>query len=336
MKTPRFRALVLSAGQGTRLRPLTAFIPKPLLPVRGAAALAHTIDQLAAMGCEGVAVNLHHRGEMIRESLGDSYNGVPLTFSIEEQLLGTLGALGPLREFLGAAEQVVIINGDSLCRWPLRGLLRRHVRSGAEATMLVSKRAAPGPYGGGVGVIHHKWVESLRPGGVDGENVERRVFMGAHMISPHLLQRVPDGPANFVPDLYEPLLAAGGKIAALESSRKWHDLGTPERYRRAVLDWGRGRTWRDPDSEVSDGAKIKGSVIEQDAFIKSEALVSASVVLPGARIGTGCRVIESVVGPGVELPPHTTVERRLVTLVKADVAASKDASVVGGLVYEPI
>lgn len=336
MKKPRLRALVLAAGHGTRLRPLTAFIPKPLLPVRGAAALAHTIDQLVALGCEAVAVNLFHRGEMIRESLGDSYGGVPLTFSIEEELLGTLGALGPLRGFLGEAEQILVVNGDSLCRWPLRGLVRRHLRSGARATMLVSKRADPALFGGGVTVEDHKWIVSLRGGGGDGDETVRRVFMGAHIFSPSLLERVPDGPANFVPDLYEPLLSEGGRICAMETSRKWHDLGTPERYRRAVLDWGRRRGWIDPDAEVAADARVKGSVVEQDAVIHSETTVSSSVILPGARVGSGSRVVESVIGPGVDLPPHTTVERRMVTLVRADAAVSKQASVVGGLVYVPI
>jgi len=336
LKKPRLRALVLSAGHGTRLRPLTAFIPKPLLPVRGAAALAHTIDQLVTMGCEAVAVNLFHRGEMIRESLGDSYGGVPLTFSIEEQLLGTLGALGPLRGFLGEADQILIVNGDSLCRWPLRGLVRRHQRSGAEATMLVSKRADPALFGGGVAVQDRKWIVSLRGGDVGGEDVVRRVFMGAHILSPSLLEKVPDGPASFVPDLYEPLLSEGGRIGAVETSRKWHDLGTPERYRRAVLDWGLRRAWTDEDAEVTAGAKVRGSVVEQDAFIQAEATVNSSVILPGARVGSGCRVVESIIGPGVDLPPHTTVERRMVTPVRADTAVSKQASVVGGLVYEPI
>lgn len=336
MKKPRLRALVLSAGHGKRLRPLTSFIPKPLLPVRGAAALAHTIDQLVDLGCEAVAVNLFHRGEMIRESLGSSYGGVPLTFSIEEKLLGTLGALGPLREFLGEAEQLLIINGDSLCRWPLRGLVRRHLRSGARATMLVSKRVDPGPFGGGVGVVERKWIVSLRRDGQDSEQVVRRVFMGAHVVSPALLDRVPDGPADFVADLYEPMVSEGERIGALETSRKWHDLGTPERYRRAVLDWGRRRSWTDPDAEVAAEARVRGSIVEQDVLVHADTIVNGCLILPGARVGVGCRVVESIVGPGVDLPPHTTVERRMVTMVRADASVSSQASVVGGLVYEPI
>ena len=337
MKKHRLRALVLAAGHGNRLRPLTAFIPKPLLPVRGIAAAARTIDQLAALGCEGVAINLFHRGDQIREALGDSRGGVPLTYSVETELRGTLGALAPLRDFLGRADVILIVNGDSLCRWPLRGLMRRHRRSGADATMMVSKRIDPKLFGGGVEVEDRKRIISLRPGGVPNKENTRRVFMGAHVISSGLLDRVPsEGVANFVEDLYEPLLAAGGVIAAQETSRKWHDLGTPERYRRAVLDWGRRRSWVAPGAQVSTDASVRGSVVETDTAVQEGSRVGASVVLAGARIGQGCRVIESIIGPEVNLPPNTTVQRRMVTLVRADAPASKEASVVGGLVYEPI
>lgn len=337
MKKPRLRALVLAAGHGSRLRPLTAFIPKPLLPVRGTAAVAHTIDQLVALGCEGIAINLFHRGEQIRKGLGESRDGVSLTYSIEEELRGTLGALAPLRDFLGRGEMILIVNGDSLCRWPLRSLLRRHRRSRADATLLVSKRIDPQAFGGGVEVADHKSVVGLRPTRtIDSEN-PRRVFMGAHVLSPRLLDKVPaEGAADFVVDLYEPLLAAGGSIAARETSRKWHDLGTPERYRRAVLDWGSRRSWQATDATVEAGSSVRGSVIEAGAAVQNESRVSASVVLSDARIGAGSRVVESIIGPGVDLPPHTTVQRRMVTPVRADARASENASVVGGLVYEPI
>ena len=83
MQARRIRALVLAAGLGTRLRPLTTLTPKPLLPVRGVPVLGHTLAQLAAAGCEAAAVNLHYLGDKIREHFGDSYAGMPLTWSEE-------------------------------------------------------------------------------------------------------------------------------------------------------------------------------------------------------------------------------------------------------------
>ncbi|MBV8203217.1 MAG: nucleotidyltransferase family protein, partial [Acidobacteria bacterium] len=138
--TLRVRALVLAAGLGTRLRPLTGDMPKPLLPVLGQPILGYTLRRLAAAGCEAAAVNLHHRGEQIRRALGDDFAGLPLTWSEESHLLGTLGALQPLAGFFAAADLVLIVNGDSLCRWPLAELVRRHRENGAPATLLLAAR----------------------------------------------------------------------------------------------------------------------------------------------------------------------------------------------------
>src|SRR3954451_2607453 len=100
MQGRRIRAVVLAAGPGPRPRPLTSLTPKPLLPVRGVPILGHTLARLAAIGCEAAAVNLHHLGDQIRRRFGDAHAGMPLTWSEEPEILGTLGALFPLRDFL--------------------------------------------------------------------------------------------------------------------------------------------------------------------------------------------------------------------------------------------
>lgn len=336
MKRIHLRALVLAAGFGTRLRPLTAFIPKPLVPVRGKPVTLLTLEQLAAVGCRAIAVNLHHQGEAIRRTLGDSVAGVPLTYSMEKEILGTLGALGPLREFLRPAELVLLVNADSLCRWPLRRLIRKHLRGGHDATLLVSKRAEPRLFGGGVAVEDHRRVVSFRQRDEEGRELRRRVFMGAHALSPAILENLPAGPAHIVRDLYEPVLEGGGTIGAVETSRQWHDLGTPERYRQAVLSWGHRRGWRAADAQVADGAVVERSALEEGVRIEADSQVKDSVILAGAAVGRGCRISSAIIGPDVSLPPHTSVASRMITTVRADASPSEMASIVGGLVYEPI
>src|ERR1700712_2615802 len=152
MPRRRIRALVLAAGLGTRLRPLTDLTPKPLLPVRGVPILGHTLARLAAAGCEAAAVNLHYLGDQIRRRFGDSYQGLPLTWSEEPEVLGTLGALYPLKEFLAPADLVLLINGDSLCEWPLRSLIRRHLANGARSTLLLTSYPDPAGFAGGGGI----------------------------------------------------------------------------------------------------------------------------------------------------------------------------------------
>ena len=205
MQGSRLRALVLAAGLGTRLRPLTDVAPKPLLPVTGLPILGHTLQQLAAVGCEAAAVNLHHRGDQIRQRFGDSFAGMPLVYSEEPELLGTLGALHPLKEFLAGADMILLINGDSLCRWPLKKLIRRFQATPADtaqATLLLTAQAPPADFGGGVGIDRNGRILSFRPNDPErGEVVRRYVFAGAHVISPRLLERVGPGKSDIVHDL---------------------------------------------------------------------------------------------------------------------------------------
>ncbi len=344
MQARRIRALVLAAGLGTRLRPLTDHTPKPLLPVRGVPILGHTLAQLAAIGCEAAAVNLHHLGDQIRQRFGDAHAGMPLTWSEEPELLGTLGALHPLKEFLAPADLVLLVNGDSLCRWPLRKLIRRHLAGGTQATLLLTSRPDPAAFGGGVGIDRAGRILSFRPGDPErGEVVRRYVFAGAHVLSPRLLSRVGPGRSDSVRDLYMPMLGEGEPIGALIHGGRWHDLGTPQRFLDAVLDCARAdwperlwrRSWISPKSVLGSGVKVKRSAVEPGARLGERARVERSVLFSGARIGKGCVVREAIIGFGASVPPGTWVERRIVMPQLAGFSPGLDDSVVGGAVYTP-
>ncbi|HSS50911.1 MAG TPA: NDP-sugar synthase [Thermoanaerobaculia bacterium] len=344
MPVRRIRALVLAAGLGTRLRPLTEQVPKPLLPVRGVPILGHTLTQLAAFGCEAAAVNLHYLGEPIRERFGGSHGGMPLTWSEEPELLGTLGALHPLKEFFAPADLVLLINGDSLCRWPLRTLVRRHLAGGAPATLLLASRPDPAEFGGGVGVDPAGRILSFRPGDSErGPGARRYVFAGAHAISPELLARVGPGKADIVRDLYGPMLDSGERIASVLFAGRWHDLGTPQRFLDATLDWARAtgperlwrRSWISPEASVERGSRVRSVSIEAGARVGEGARVERSILMPGARIGKGSVVRESILGFGAAVPPGTWVERRIIMPQLAGLVPGLDDSVVGGAVYTP-
>lgn len=344
MQGRRIRALVLAAGLGTRLRPLTEQLPKPLLPVRGVPLLGHILTQLAAFGCEAAAVNLHYLGEPIRQRFGDAHAGMPLTWSEEPEILGTLGALHPLKEFLSPADLVLLVNGDSLCRWPLRRLVRRHLAGEARATLLLASRPDPAAFGGGVGVDRAGRILSFRPGDPEQGPVARRyVFAGAHVFAPDLLAQVGPAKADIVRDLYIPMVEAGERIASVLFAGRWHDLGTPQRFLDATLDWARAegperlwrRSWVSPEASLDAGAQVRTVSIEAGARVGEEARVERSILLPGARIGKGCVVRESILGFGAAVPPGTWVERRIIMPQLAGFSPGLDDSVVGGAVYTP-
>jgi NDP-sugar pyrophosphorylase family protein len=318
MARPRLRALVLSAGRGERLRPLTLEIPKPLLPVAGRPLAAWTLARLEAVGCEATAMNLHHLGGRIRDCFGERFGRMPLVYSEERELLGTGGALPPLAEFLGGAERILVVNGDSLCRWPLERLLERHRRSGAAATLLVQRAVDPRSFGGGV-AVERGAIVAFRRGELAWESARaKRVFAGAAVIERELLSRLPAGPSDIVSALYEPMLAAGERIAALATARAWFDLGTPARYLAGTLAWSltgkpaRGG-WIGAGAEVAPTARLRRTAVERRASVAAGADLVESLLLTGARVGADARLERVIVGPGVELPAAACERATLLT-----------------------
>lgn len=311
------RALVLAAGLGTRLRPLTHHLPKPLLPIprRGGSVpgvgtvAGATLEALAAY-CDAVALNLHHLGEKIESHFGREQNGLPLLYSQEPELLGTLGPLHPLRHFLaGGGDDFLLVNGDSLCDWPLEDLILRHRQSGAEATLLVLPTPPDEKLGGGLGLGENGDVVQLRQLQARAEVQKRRDFAGCHVISSALLADVPEGPGDILEGLYQKLLERGGKIATLEleAKRPWHDLGTPERYLAAIT-----KTAFSPLAEIGIGFEITNSVIDRDARVGAGAHLESCVLCAGAEVGEGARLERTIVGPGARVPAGAEISGSMV------------------------
>lgn len=307
-----------------------------------------SLERLRRAGCEAVALNLHYLADEMRRGFGDEYRGMPLVYSHEEEILGTLGCLAPLREqgFFDGCDEVLLVNGDSLCRWPLRRLLRRHRKTGAAATLLVASSVDPAEYGGGIAVDREGRIRSFRSAedteGADG--IKRRVFLGAHVLSAELLSRAPHEFSHIVHQLYEPLIEEGRTLQTLATGRAWHDLGTPRRYRDAVIAggvaprpvrWLRG-TWIAPDAAVHFSVSLHRTTVESGCRVAEGARLRDSLLLTGARIGEGSRLDGCVVGPGAVLPPETRVRDRMVCRRTATATVPEGSSVVGDLIYAPL
>jgi mannose-1-phosphate guanylyltransferase len=308
------RGVILAAGLGLRLRPLTQTLPKPLLPVAGRPILARTLDALVRAGCDAVAINLHHLGGLIRRAIGPFHRGVPIEYFDEPEILGTLGALPPMRSFLGGADLVVLANGDSLCRWPVEALIARHRATGARATLLLATRSDPAELGGGVGIDRTGRIVQMRDASAAGVVARRRVFAGMHAFAPDLLDAVAPGPGDIVESLYLPLLARGQRIESFATRALWHDLGNRRRYLDGALAWVAGRPggrWIAPTAEIAPTASTDRSIVEAGCRIEDGARIEGSVLLPGAVVGAGSVVYATVLGPGVEVPAGGSAEEEL-------------------------
>jgi mannose-1-phosphate guanylyltransferase len=224
-------------------------------------------------------------------------------------------------------------------------MLRHHRAKNADVTLLLTGRVDPAGFAGGVGIDRDGRVLSFWQGATErGEVARRAVFAGAHVLDPKLLAGIAPGPADIVRTLYLPMLERPGRIHAVHSRRRWHDLGTPRRYLDGVLDWGRGtwprrfwrRTWVADEARVEPGAHVRRSVVEPGATVAAGARLDGAVVLAGARVPGGARVRDSIVGLGVELPAEASIDSRLITAARDGLTIDEADSQVGGRIYTPL
>lgn len=224
------KALVLSAGFGTRLRPHSLRIPKPMFPVCGQPIIDIIIRQLADAGAEGIAVNTHHLAAQVESFLsGQQYAG-KLVVRRERRLLGTGGAVGNFADFLSDGP-FVVINSDILNDIDIRRIYREHKDRRHAATLVMHDH----PLFNKVAVDGNGSIRGFS--GKSRENDRLLAFTGISVIDPIAFRFVERGEACCILEIYRRMMAAGETVAALEvRGHYWNDLGTPERFRDAVAD----------------------------------------------------------------------------------------------------
>ena len=231
------KALILAAGFGTRLGALTQQTPKPMLPIGGEPMLAHTIRHLARHGFEQIALNLHFQAGLISSTLGDGGQfGVELTYSYEPELLGTAGALIPLKKFFQDQPEFLVIYGDIVTNQDLTALLRFHRATGAAATLLLHKRQNSNS------VIEMDETGRIRvflerPGqAVLQAHPQAWVNSGVQMLSPQIYNHLPaHSPSDLPRDVYAPHLGRL-PIFGFPLSGYRCAVDSPARYERVCQD----------------------------------------------------------------------------------------------------
>lgn len=276
--------MVLCAGFGTRLRPLTDLVPKPMLPVGDRAVCLHAIGQLQAAGFGPIVMNVHHRAEAFEMV-------APRAVSLvrEPRILGTSGGLRNARELLGNGD-VLVWNGDVVAEPDLTSLVACHneaTREGAMATLL----AAPREKGEGtLGVSAERRVVRLR-GECFGCEQTGGDFIGIQVVG----QRVRDSLAPegcLVGDVYLPRLRLGQHLAVCWHEGEWSDIGTPAALLRANLRWLARlglSAWIDPTARVSTDACVRNSVVCAGGQVRGQGEVESCLVLAGGSIQAPAR-----------------------------------------------
>jgi mannose-1-phosphate guanylyltransferase len=308
--------MVLCAGLGTRLRPLTDRVPKPAVPLCGLPLIRWNLALLRGAGVRRAAINTHHLPQPMEEAARDAAAalGLELAVSHEPAIAGTGGALREARHLLGNADAIFLVNGDILFDVDLAEALSTHRRFGALATMVL----APMPEGSGYAAVETdpRGAVRLIAGrfGPGGDGLSPWHFTGVHVLSPQVLDLVPAEPFELDVNrhVYPPLMDRG-LVQAHLADGYWNDLGTPARYLEAsrdVLAGGvplarfdgagpfDGLGARTPGVHVHPSAAVEpGATLVAPCAIARDARISA-----GARVGPAAYVGEAAsVGPGASV-----------------------------------
>jgi NDP-sugar pyrophosphorylase family protein len=286
------RAMILSAGYGTRLWPLTEDRTKPAIPILGKPLVGYVAEYLARYGCDEILVNLHHRPESVRKALGDgSRFGVTLNYVEEPQILGTSGALDNARALL-EGETFVVVNGKIITDIDLNAALETHRRKKAIATLVLLPNVACEKFsivktedgflrGFGGLPARHDFAGDSPP----------LMFTGIQILEPKIFDYIPRGVfSHSTTDVYPQAIANGERVAVHVASGRWYELSTIQRYLDISLQLlaEAGKKFSaGAGCEVSTNAEVEQSILWDNVVVEGEARIKRAVLGDNVKIGAG-------------------------------------------------
>jgi mannose-1-phosphate guanylyltransferase/phosphomannomutase len=338
--------MILTAGLGSRLRPLTSQLPKPLVPIMNQPLLWHLIMHVKAAGIHEIALNLHYCGERIRNWLGDGgHLGVDVTYSEEAELLGSAGAVRRIHDFFGN-EPALIIHGDILFDVDLAAVIQYHLSRSAQATLVLHPAYQRYNYGtirvNAQGEIA-QFVNQPAPW-VSGP-LSETVFTGMQIIAPEIVDAIPAGcVASLTTDVYPSLLTNSSRFYGYLMHGYWSDIGTPRRYwetnmdavsRRVLLacDRPQGEITRrisSPGRGLMAGAVYPPVAFHTDIGLPDNTAIGPEVIAAeGCELAEDVRIVQSVLWPRVRVGRGVTIEH---SIVMNDVTIPDGSHLVGKIV----
>ena len=311
------QALVLAGGEGTRLRPLTLTVPKPVMPLAGRPFLTFMLDWLARHGVDDVILSCGFLADGVQRVLGDSHGGLRLRYVNEPEPLGTAGPLALAADQGGLDERLLVLNGDVLTDMDLSAQAGAHERTGALATLALIAVEDTSSYG----------VVPTGPGGEveafleksSGPAPTNRVNAGAYVVERELVERIPRGRAvSFEREVFPQLVGKG--LYGFAAEGYWIDIGAPERYLEATRDLLAGRLESDlpPRDEggslIGEGTELRGarvgplSAVGAGCSLGEGSTVERAVLHDRVRVGRGCWLREAIVAEAVTVGDGARVE----------------------------
>ncbi|HIZ56521.1 MAG TPA: NTP transferase domain-containing protein [Firmicutes bacterium] len=308
-------AVIMAGGEGTRLRPLTCNLPKPLAPLCGRPVLEYILELLSLHGFTRAGLTLLYRGEQIVRHFGEQdYHGVSLSYIFEDTPLGTAGCVKNAAK--EEKQDFLVISGDAMCDFNLRDAVRFHRQTGAAATLVVKKVSDPREYG----------LVSADPSGRINGFLEKPspahctsdlANTGVYILSPSVLELIPDGQkSDFSGDIFPEMLRRGMPLFAYEETGYWCDIGSMKTYLSCQQDMLAGKVKCDLQAEQRNGIYYKGKLppghytitppafIGENVRIGTNAHIRGSVLCDHVSVGMGAKVRDSILLDGAYLADY--------------------------------
>lgn len=286
------KALILVGGFGTRLRPLTLTMPKPMVEFANKPMLLHQIEALAAAGVTDVVLAVNYRPEMLEQKKEEfeKANNVKIHFSLENEPLGTAGPIKLAEEILGKDDSpFFVLNSDVICEYPFGDLARFHKAHGDEGTIIVTKVEEPSKYG----VVVHKPGHASR---IDRfvekpiQFVGNRINAGIYIFNPSVINRIELRPTSIEQETF-PAMTNDGQLHSMDLEGFWMDVGQPKDFLSGTCLY--------LSSLHKKGSKLLTPYSHTDApFIHGGNVL----IDPSAKIGRNCKI-----GPNVTIGPNVIV-----------------------------
>lgn len=302
------QTVIMAGGEGVRLRPLTQHCPKPLAPLCGEPVMGYTLQLLNRHGIHRARAALWYRPQDVMREFKDGRHGVSLRYSIEDVPLGTAGSV---RKATDLKETALVLSGDGLTGCDLTRAIAFHRKSGAMATIVLSRVQNPRQYG----------VVFMRPDGRIEQFIEKPewsaavtslVNTGIYLLEPEALQLIPKGaPYDFGRQLFPRMIQMNLPLYGYESREYWCDVGDPAAFLRAQGDLLCGRTGFAPADTglrtLKDGYISSDSYVSFGAQVAPDATIESSCILPGARVERGVRMHGSIICGGAAIERGATL-----------------------------
>jgi NDP-sugar pyrophosphorylase family protein len=315
------KAMILAAGFGTRLFPLTVDRTKPAIPFLGKPLVGYVAEYLSKFGFKEIIVNLHHQPESVKAALGDgSLFGVKIHYTLEQpQILGTAGALWNARSFL-EKETFLVINGKIVTDIDLSKALETHRKSGAIATMVLKENAKHEKFT----IINTEndlvtgfggFPEPIFSGEIRNPKSEIQnplMFTGIQILEPTVFDYIPAGiESDIISTFYRHAIAKGEPVAAHVAAGKWYELSTIPRYLEislAMMDGANNGVVFGTNAQIAATAKVRDSILWDNVCVNAGATVELAILGDNVIINAGETIRNAVVVRadlvrGQEIPP---------------------------------